>query len=251
MGSLIARWSAREPAAVKNGRHDQVVRRRGLRAAGAPGRTAGPLDGLADRLHEVRAATCGALDGRALRFLDSIRFASATTASWSRTCASPATRWPGSTRPRIHASCRSRSGGARSATRSRPRSAQRWRTGAGGRDRGDGGFLYAAASSRPSRRSGSRCYARDRRRRRLRDAALRPGRDGRGPLRVDLVTPDFCALARAFGSARQVDGSTTTSARRWPPTSSNDEPSVLVASTPSRSYPRRHVAELVPAHNGA
>ena len=34
-----------------------------------------PLDGLADRLHEVRAATCGTLDARALRFLDAIRFA--------------------------------------------------------------------------------------------------------------------------------------------------------------------------------
>src|SRR5215211_730531 len=34
-----------------------------------------PLDGLAHRLHEVRAATCGALDSRALRFLDAIRFA--------------------------------------------------------------------------------------------------------------------------------------------------------------------------------
>jgi acetolactate synthase-1/2/3 large subunit len=33
------------------------------------------LDGLAERLHEVRAGACARLDGRGLRFLDAIRFA--------------------------------------------------------------------------------------------------------------------------------------------------------------------------------
>src|SRR4029079_5295221 len=33
------------------------------------------MDGLADRMHGVRADVCGTLDARALRFLDAIRFA--------------------------------------------------------------------------------------------------------------------------------------------------------------------------------
>src|SRR4051812_5075490 len=35
----------------------------------------GGIDGVADRLHEVRAEACAELDGRALRFLDAMRFA--------------------------------------------------------------------------------------------------------------------------------------------------------------------------------
>ena len=46
-----------------------------VRGAGRRRCASAPLDGLADRLHEVRAATCGTLDARALRFLDAIRFA--------------------------------------------------------------------------------------------------------------------------------------------------------------------------------
>jgi acetolactate synthase-1/2/3 large subunit len=42
-------------------------------ADGVPDR--GGLDGVAERLHGVRARACSALDGRALRFLDAIHFA--------------------------------------------------------------------------------------------------------------------------------------------------------------------------------
>ena len=89
--------------ATKNYRADvsaRVRRRRRharqLRRAGARPRRRSTA--LAERLHGVRADACGTLDARALRFLDAIRFAVPDDGSWSRTCASPATGWPASTR---------------------------------------------------------------------------------------------------------------------------------------------------------
>ena len=75
---------------------------------------------------------------------------------------------------------------------------------------------------------------RDRRRRRLRDAALRPGAVGRGDAtgstctrRTSSALPSRSACAR-----RRSTGSTTRSARRWRAHVATDSPSVLVARTP-------------------
>ena len=89
-------------------------------------------------------------------------------------------------------------------------------------------------------------HRRDRRRRRLRDAALRPGRGRRERTGVDLHTPDFAALASAFGvRARPSTASTTPSraALRAPPR--RPRPSVLVAPRGARAA-ADDVAALVP-----
>ena len=79
------------------------------------------------------------------------------TPSWWRTCASPVTGWPASTRRRRRGGCRSRSAGGRSATRSRRRSARPWRVPARRwRSPATAASCSRAASWRPWRRSGSR-----------------------------------------------------------------------------------------------
>ena len=72
---------------------------------------------------------------------------------------------------------------------------------------GDGGFLYRLRRARHDGAGAAAVHRRDRRRRRLRDAALRPAAAGDEPYGVDLATPDFAALAESFGlPAETVEG---------------------------------------------
>ena len=166
---------------------------------------------------------------------------SPTTGSWSRTCASRATGWPGSTRPRTRASCRSRSAGARSATRSRRRSARRSRT-AGRSSRSPA----TAASS--TRRGELATVAQERIPLTLvivddgGYGMLRYDQDVSGADRygVDLVTPDFCALAPRVRHPRPARrrARATTSAPRWPSTCSIPSRACSSPRRPSRSSRR-------------
>ena len=199
------------------------------------------LDGLADRLHEVRAADLRHARRRA-RCGSSTRSASRspTTGSWSRTCASPATGWPG-----FH-------------TPAHPRKLQiplGWGTlgyafpaalgaalagrGAGRRDRRRRRLPLRGRRARDGRPGADPADARDRRRRRLRDAALRPGRDAAPTATASTSSRRTSSRSRArSGSARsRSTGSTTSSAPRSPSTCSTREPSVLVASTPEPLVP--------------
>ena len=163
----------------------------------------------AERLHEVRAAPAARSTGA--RCGSSTRCASRcpTTRSWSPTCASPATGWPASSRRRRRARLQiplgwgtlgyafpAALGAALAGAGPVGRGGRRRRLPVRLRRAGDDG-----AGEDPADR-------RDRRRRRLRDAALRPGRGGRERYGVDLHTPDFAALAaRVRRSAPQtVDG---------------------------------------------
>ena len=159
------------------------------------------LDGLADRLHEVRADACGTLDARALRFLDAIRFAVPDDGIVVADMCIPGYWLAG-----FH-------------TPAHPRKLQiplGWGTlgyafpaalGAALAGRGpvvaiagDGGFLYAPRRAGHGRPGADPAHARDRRRRRLRDAALRPGRDAAPTATASTSSrPTSCALARAFG----------------------------------------------------
>ena len=151
---------------------------------------------------------------RALRFLDAISFALPDDAIVVATCASPATGSPASTaqHPRPHIPMGWGTLGFAVPGRARRR-ARRHRAHVA--ISGDGGFLAPAASSPRWRRSGSRSRG-DRRRRRLRDAALRPGRRRRRALRRRPATPDFAAWRGVRAPRRDVEGSTTSSARRSP-----------------------------------
>ena len=108
---------------------------------------------------------------------------------------------------RDRAGCSTRSAGARSASASPPGWAPRWRV-AARPSRCRGRWVPVRLRRAGHRRPGAAPADRgDRRRRRLRDAALRSGPAGAEPYGVDLVTPDFEAMAAAFGvRAETVEG---------------------------------------------
>ena len=167
-----------------------------------------PLDGLADRLHEVRAAACGALDARALRFLDAIRFAVPDDGDRGRRHVHPrllAGRLPHAGAP-AQAADPARLGHARLRVPG-PLGAALAGAGPVVAIAGDGGFLYAAgelATVAQEQIPLTLVIVDDGGYGMLRYDQDVTGADRYG---VDLVTPDFAALARSFGiRAQQVDG---------------------------------------------
>ena len=213
---------------------------RGARRGGRAARVG--LDGVAQRLREVRAQACAALDARALRFLDAIHFALPDDGVLVADMCIPGYWLAGlpHAAPR-RGGCRSRSAGARSATRSPPRSAPRspaparWsRSPATAASCTRCGELATVAQEHdPADRGGGR-------RRRLRDAALRPGR-ARATARygVDLrharLRRARRELRRAGRDRRRARGRVRRGARRA--TSPTPSPSLLVARTPEPLIP--------------
>ena len=197
------------------------------------------MDGLADRMHGVRADACGTLDTRALRFLDAIRFAVPDDGIVVADMCIPGYWLAG-----FH-------------TPSHPRKLQiplGWGTlgyafpaalGAALADRGpvvaiagDGGFLYAPgelATVAQERIPLTLVIVDDGGYGMLRYDQDVSGADRYG---VDLVTPDFCALAGAFGiRAQHVDGLEDDFGAALAEHVLDPEPSVLVASTPEPLVP--------------
>ena len=217
-------------------------------------RDRGGLDALAERLR--RGARRG-LRQRSTppRCASSTRSASPSppTASSSSTCASRATGSPASTRPPRRAGCRSRSAGERSATPSRPRSAPRWPARRPGRlDLRRRRLPVRLRRARHDGPGADPADRRDRRRRRLRDAPLRPGARRRRDLRRRPAHPRLRRPRRLLRrpARRPSTASTTRSARRSPATSRTRRPSVLVARTPDAPRPAaQHLPELVPPPN--
>jgi thiamine pyrophosphate-dependent acetolactate synthase large subunit-like protein len=227
--------------ATKNYTADAVITEDASQACAALAEQvrARPLDGLADRLHEVRATTCGTLDARALRFLDAIRFAVPDDGIVVADMCIPGYWLAG-----FH-------------TPAHPRKLQiplGWGTlgyafpaalGAALADRGptvavagDGGFLYAAgelATVAQERIPLTLVIVDDGGYGMLRYDQDVSGSDRYG---VDLVTPDFAALARSFGiRAQHVDGLEDDFGAALAEHVLDPEPSVLVASTPEPLVP--------------
>jgi thiamine pyrophosphate-dependent acetolactate synthase large subunit-like protein len=199
----------------------------------------GRSDGLEQRLNEVRAQACGTLDARALRFLDAIRFAVPDDGVVVADMCIPGYWLAG-----FH-------------TPAHPRKLQiplGWGTlgyafpaalGAALADRGptvaiagDGGFLYAAgelATVAQERIPLTLVIVDDGGYGMLRYDQDVTGADRYG---VDLVTPDFVALARSFGiSAQQVEGLDDDFGAALAEHLVDPEPSVLVAATPDPLVP--------------
>jgi thiamine pyrophosphate-dependent acetolactate synthase large subunit-like protein len=197
------------------------------------------LEGLADRLHEVRAEACAALDGRALRFLDAMRFALPDDAVVVADMCIPGYWLAGFLTP------------------SAPRRLQiplGWGTLgyafpaaigaalAGGGPAvavaGDGGFLFACGelATMAQERIPLTAVIVD-------DGGygmLRYDQDVTGAARygVDLHTPDFEALAGAFGvRAETVDGLDDAFGEALAEHVADPAPSVLVARTPEPLVP--------------
>jgi thiamine pyrophosphate-dependent acetolactate synthase large subunit-like protein len=197
------------------------------------------LDRLTQRLHEVRAQACAALDGRALRFLDAIRFAVPDDAVLVADMCIPGYWLAG-----FH-------------TPAEPRRLQvplGWGTlgyafpaalGAALAGRGpavsisgDGGFLYAAGELATAAQE------------RLPLTAVIVDDSGYGMLRydqdvsgeerygVDLLTPDFAALAESFGlRAQMVDGLEDDFGAALAEHVADPAPTVLVARMPDPLVP--------------
>jgi thiamine pyrophosphate-dependent acetolactate synthase large subunit-like protein len=199
----------------------------------------GSPDGLERRLHEVRAQACGTLDTRALRFLDAIRFAVPDDGIVVADMCIPGYWLAG-----FH-------------TPSHPRKLQiplGWGTlgyafpaalGAALAGRGptvaiagDGGFLYATgelATVAQERIPLTLVIVDDGGYGMLRYDQDVTGADRYG---VDLVTPDFVALAQSFGiRAQHVDGLDDDFGAALAEHILDPEPSVLVASTPEPLVP--------------
>ena len=197
------------------------------------------IESLAERLHEVRADACGALDSRALRFLDAIRFAVPDDAVVVADMCIPGYWLAG-----FHTPARPRRLqiplGWGTLGYAFPASLGAALTGGGPAVAvaGDGGFLFAAgelatvAQEQPPLTvvivdDGG--YG-----------MLRYDQDVAGAERygVDLATPDFAALARAFGiRAQQVEGLEDEFGAALAEHVLDPEPSVLVAATPEPLIP--------------
>ena len=197
------------------------------------------LDALGDRLHQVRAEACASLDGRALRFLDAVRFALPGDAVVVADMCIPGYWLAGFLTP----------GGPR-----RLQVPLGWGTlgyafpaalgaalaGAGPvvSVSGDGGFLFACGELATAAQE------------RLPLTAVIVDDGGYGMLRydqdqagderygVDLATPDFVALAGAFGlRAQAVDGLDDEFGEALAEHVLDPAPTVLVARTPDPLVP--------------
>jgi thiamine pyrophosphate-dependent acetolactate synthase large subunit-like protein len=198
-----------------------------------------PLDGLADRLHEVRAATCGTLDTRALRFLDAIRFAVPDDGIVVADMCIPG-YWLAGFHTPAHPRKLQIPLGWGTLGYAFPASLGAALAGEGPTVAiaGDGGFLYAAgelATVAQERIPLTLVIVDDGGYGMLRYDQDVTGADRYG---VDLLTPDFVALARSFGiRAQQVDGLDDEFGAALAEHVLDPEPSVLVAMTPEPLIP--------------
>ena len=231
-----------DPAdATKNYRADVTIKWFADEACGQLARLVEPrsLDGLAARLHEVRAATCGSLDGRALRFLDAIRFAVPDDAVVVADMCIPG-YWLAGFHTPAHPRKLQIPLGWGTLGYAFPASLGAALAGQGPAVAiaGDGGFLYAAgelATVAQERIPLTLVIVDD-----GGYGMLRYDQDVTGAERygVDLVTPDFVALARSFGiRAHKVEGLDDEFGEALAAHIEHDEPSVLVAATPEPLVP--------------
>jgi acetolactate synthase-1/2/3 large subunit len=199
----------------------------------------GSADGLDRRLHEVRAEACGTLDARALRFLDAIRFALPDDGVVVADMCIPG-YWLAGFHTPAHPRKLQIPLGWGTLGYAFPAALGAALAGAGPTVAiaGDGGFLYAAGELATVAQEqipltlvivDDGGYG-----------MLRYDQDVTGAERygVDLVTPDFVALARSFGiRAQAVDGLDDDFGAALAEHVLDPEPSVLVASTPEPLVP--------------
>ena len=227
--------------ATKNYRADVVLP---TDAATACARLAGAvpsraLDGLADVLHGVRADACGTLDARALRFLDAISFAIPDDGIVVADMCIPG-YWLAGFHTPAHPRKLQIPLGWGTLGYAFPASLGAALAGEGPvvAIAGDGGFLYAPgelATVAQERIPLTLVIVDDGGYGMLRYDQDVSGSDRYG---VDLLTPDFVALARAFGiRAQQVDGLDDEFGEALAEHVLDDEPSVLVATTPESLVP--------------
>jgi thiamine pyrophosphate-dependent acetolactate synthase large subunit-like protein len=197
------------------------------------------LDGLAKRLHEVRADACAALDGRALRFLDAIRFAVPDDGVVVADMCIPGYWLAGFHTPYEPRKLQIPLGwGTLGYAFPAALGASLAGTGPVVAVAGDGGFLFAAgelATVAQERLPLTLVIVDD-----GGYGMLRYDQDVTGAERygVDLATPDFAALAQAFGiRAETVDGLDDVFGEALAGHVEDPEPSVLVARTPEPLVP--------------
>jgi thiamine pyrophosphate-dependent acetolactate synthase large subunit-like protein len=197
------------------------------------------VDGLAKRLQGVRADACSALDGRALRFLDAMRFAVPDDAIVVADMCIPGYWLAGFHTPSAARRLQIPLGWG-TLGYAFPAALGAALAGAGPvvAVAGDGGFLYAPGELATVAQE------------RLPLTAVIVDDGGYGMLRydqdvtgadrygVDLLTPDFVALASAFGiRAQQVEGLDDAFGEALAEHVADPAPSVLVASTPEPLVP--------------
>ena len=231
-----------DPAdATKNYRADVVLECTAAEACEmlAQETAAGSTDGLADRLHEVRAQACGSLDARALRFLDAIRFAVPDDGIVVADMCIPG-YWLAGFHTPAHPRKLQIPLGWGTLGYAFPASLGAALAGAGPTVAiaGDGGFLYAAgelATVAQERIPLTIVIVDDGGYGMLRYDQDVTGADRYG---VDLETPDFSALAGAFGiEAQTVEGLDDEFGAALAEHVLDPEPSVLVALTPEPLIP--------------
>jgi thiamine pyrophosphate-dependent acetolactate synthase large subunit-like protein len=231
-----------DPAdATKNYRADVVLECTAAEACEmlAQETAAGSTDGLADRLHEVRAQACGSLDARALRFLDAIRFAVPDDGIVVADMCIPG-YWLAGFHTPAHPRKLQIPLGWGTLGYAFPASLGAALAGAGPTVAiaGDGGFLYAAgelATIAQERIPLTIVIVDDGGYGMLRYDQDVTGADRYG---VDLETPDFSALAGAFGiEAQTVEGLDDEFGAALAEHVLDPGPSVLVALTPEPLVP--------------
>jgi acetolactate synthase-1/2/3 large subunit len=199
----------------------------------------GGLDGVAERLHGVRARACRELDGRALRFLDAIRFAVPDDAVVVADMCIPGYWLAGFHTPAAPRRLQIPLGWG-TLGYAFPAAMGAALAGAGPvvAVAGDGGFLFACgelATIAQERIPLTTVIVDD-----GGYGMLRYDQDQHGDERygVDLHTPDFAAMAAAFGiRAETVDGLEDEFGEALALHVLEPEPSVLVARTPEPLVP--------------
>ncbi len=228
--------------AAKNYRVDMVLEGDATRLAATLAERLPQRDGLealGRRLHEVRAEACGALDGRALRFLDAMRFALPEAAVVVADMCIPGYWLAGFFTPPAPRRLQIPLGwGTLGYAFPAALGAALADTGPVVAVAGDGGFLFACGelATMAQERIPLTAVVVD-------DGGygmLRYDQDVEGRTRygVDLRTPDFEALAGAFGiRAQTVDGLDDAFGEALSEHVADEAPSVLVARTPEPLVP--------------
>jgi thiamine pyrophosphate-dependent acetolactate synthase large subunit-like protein len=228
--------------AAKNYRVDCLLEGDAARVAAALAERIPPRDGiagLAERLHEVRAQACSALDGRALRFLDAMRFALPDDTIVVADMCIPGYWLAGFFMPAAPRRLQIPLGwGTLGYAFPAALGAALAGTGPAVAVAGDGGFLFACGELATMAQE------------RIPLTAVIVDDGGYGMLRydqdmsgaerygVDLHTPDFVALAGAFGiRAETVDDLDDAFGEALAQHVADPEPSVLVARTPEPLVP--------------
>jgi acetolactate synthase-1/2/3 large subunit len=228
--------------AAKNYRVDVLLEGDAARLAATLAERVGDRDGLATvgrRLHDVRADACSALDGRALRFLDAMRFALPEDAVVVADMCIPGYWLAGFFTPPAPRRLQIPLGwGTLGYAFPAALGAALAGTGPVVAVAGDGGFLYACGELATMAQEQIPLTAVV-----VDDGGygmLRYDQDveGRERYGVDLQTPDFEALAAAFGiRAQAVDGLDDDFGAALAEHVADEEPSLLVARTPEPLVP--------------